>query len=215
MQTVIVVDDHILFREGLVSLLKNQPDFNVVGEAGNVQGAIQAALRLRPDVILMDFSLPDGTGLDAAVAILAQHPQAKIVFLTMHEEDDRLFAAIRSGAKGYLLKNIPVNQLLTSLRGLENDEAPLSRSMTSRLITEFSRQAQRLPTDSTAIAHLTNREREVLSELARGGANREIADRLFISENTVKNHVHNLLDKLDLANRRELIRFAQQQGLDR
>jgi two-component system NarL family response regulator len=215
MQTIIVVDDHILFREGLVSLLRNQPDFHVVGEAGTVQDAVHIALRLRPDVILMDFSLPDGVGLDAATAILAQAPQTKIVFLTMHEEDDRLFAAIRSGAKGYLLKNIPVNQLLTSLRGLEQGEAPLSRAMTSRLLVEFSRQAQTAPEKSASLSQVTEREREVLTELARGGTNREIANRLFISENTVKNHVHNLLEKLKLANRRELIQFARQQGLSR
>jgi DNA-binding NarL/FixJ family response regulator len=213
---LLIVDDHILFREGLASLFQAQPDFIVLGEAGNVQEAIEKARLLKPELILMDFSLPDGTGLDATQAILSEFPHIKIVFLTMHEDDERLFAAIQAGAKGYLLKNIPVTKLLLALRGLEQGEAPISRTMTTRILEEFSRaRTPHSPTGpgAAALEQLTDREREVLVELARGGLNRDIAERLFISENTIKNHVHNILEKLDLPNRREVILYAKRQGI--
>jgi DNA-binding NarL/FixJ family response regulator len=213
MINILIVDDHVLFREGLSSLFRSQPDFNVLGEAGSVREAIALALHLRPDVILMDFSMPDGTGLDATREILVEHPKAKIVFLTMHEDDERLFAAIRAGAKGFLVKNIPVMQLLESLRGLQVGEAPISRTMTARILEAFSQTDSQKADDASALELLTDREREVLIELGRGGTNREIANRLFISDNTVKNHIHNILEKLGLSNRREVIRYAQQRGL--
>jgi DNA-binding NarL/FixJ family response regulator len=213
MINILIVDDHVLFREGLSSLFRSQPDFNVMGEAGSVREAITLALHLRPDVILMDFSMPDGTGLDATREILVEHPGAKIVFLTMHEDDERLFAAIRVGAKGYLVKNIPVTQLLESLRGLQVGEAPISRTMTTRILEAFSQTDSQKVDDGSALEQLTERETEVLLELGRGGTNREIANRLFISDNTVKNHIHNILEKLGFSNRREVIRYAQQRGL--
>jgi two-component system NarL family response regulator len=212
MLNLLIVDDHILFREGLASLFKAQPDFAVLGEAGNVREAIEKARSLKPDLILMDFSLPDGTGLDATEVILAEMPQVKIVFLTMHEDDERLFAAIQAGAKGYLLKNIPVTKLLLALRGIERGEAPLSRSMTTRVLQEFSRiksAREQAPAIESGLEELTDREREVMQELVRGGSNKDIADRLFISENTVKNHVHNILEKLKLTSRRDIVRYAQ------
>ncbi|RME44896.1 MAG: DNA-binding response regulator [Caldilineae bacterium] len=212
---VLIVDDHILFREGLVNLLNAQPDIRVVGEAGSVHETIQMIDKLHPDIILMDVTLPDGTGLDATQAILAKQPDAKIVFLTVHEDDDRLFAAIRSGAKGYLLKNVPVSKLLSFLRGVSEGRAALSADMTSRILEEFSRLAT--PSSSTAsppeFRQLTAREIEILRELATGATNREIADQLIISEHTVKNHVRNILNKLNLKNRREVARFARQHGL--
>lgn len=216
MLNLLIVDDHVLFREGLASLVKAQPDFRVLGEAGNVREAIEKARALRPDLILMDFSLPDGTGLDATVEILAELPNTHIVFLTMHDEDERLFAAIRAGAKGYLLKNIPVMKLIHALRGIERGEAPISRAMTSSILKQFSKLQDTQPretTEGSVLQELTARELEIIQELLRGGSNQEIADRLFISENTVKNHIHNILEKLDLPNRREIIRFAQQKGI--
>lgn len=213
MQKILIVDDHVLFREGLASLFRAQTDFNVLGEAGSVREAILMAHKVRPDLILMDFSLPDGTGLDATKEIISSLPDTKIVFLTMHEEDDRLFSAIRSGAKGYLLKNLPVSQLLEELRGLERGEAPLSSAMTARVLNEFSRQGAVRSPSSAAYDLLTDREKEVLQELTTGGTNREIAQRLFISENTVKNHVHSILEKLNLSNRREAIKFVRKHGL--
>ena len=123
---LLVVDDHILFREGLVSLIARQPDMLVLGEAGTVEEAVELSRRLRPDLVLMDFNLPDGTGLDATRIILADQPQVRIVFLTIYDEDERLFSAVRLGAKGYLLKNIPVTHLLAALRAVERGEAALS-----------------------------------------------------------------------------------------
>jgi two-component system NarL family response regulator len=203
MINVLLVDDHALFREGLVSLLNRQSDFRVIGQAGTVQDAIKMARELKPDLVLMDFSLPDGTGLDATQAILSTHPDCDIVFLTVYEEDDRLFAAIRSGAKGYLLKNVPVAKLLEFLRGVEQGEAAITRAMASRVLDEFARLEPRPKHYYTGADDLTTRELEVLQELATGASNREIAESLSITENTVRNHVHNILTKLGLKNRRE------------
>jgi len=210
---VLIVDDHVLFREGLVSLLKAQPDITVVGEAGGVAEAIGMTRELEPDLVLMDFGLPDGTGLDATQAILAERPGTNIVFLTVHEQDDRLFAAIRCGAKGYLLKNVPVAKLLDYLRGVERGEAALSPTMTSHVLEEFARLDPSRDPGPAELAELTTRELEVLRELATGATNLEIADRLCISENTVKNHVGSILTKLNLSNRREAASLARRYGL--
>ncbi len=210
---ILIVDDHILFREGLTGLLRSQPDMEVIGECGTLNDAILQALQLKPDVVLMDFSLPDGTGLEATRAILTELPQTQIIFLTVHDNDDRLIAAIRAGAKGYLLKNLSVNKLLASLRALERGEAAISRIMMARILKEFAQ--SHLPSNGTPspLVGLTSREIEVLQELADGITNQEIATRLFISENTVKNHIHNILEKLNLHNRREAIEFARKNGL--
>jgi DNA-binding NarL/FixJ family response regulator len=210
---ILLVDDHILFREGLVSLLNSQPDLEVVGQAGSVLEAINLARELQPDLVLMDFGLPDGTGLDATQVILADRSETKIVFLTVHEEDDRLFAAIRSGAKGYLLKNVPVAKLLAFLRGIERGEAAITPVLASRILEEFSRLGPPRGRERVETGELTARELEVLKELATGASNREIADHLVIAENTVKNHMRNILAKLNLRNRREAAHFAQHQGL--
>lgn len=211
---ILIVDDHIMLREGLVSLIKPQPDFDVVGEAGSVAEAIQLANDLKPDLVLMDFGLPDGTGLDATKAILEIHPDANIVFLTVHEADDDLFAAIRYGAKGYLLKNVPVSKMLQALRGMGRGEAPLSREMTSRVLAELARSEKPQPHQKDAFSLLTSRELEVLRLIARGATNQQIADELFISVNTVKNHVHNMLEKLELKDRYELADYAGEHGLE-
>jgi DNA-binding NarL/FixJ family response regulator len=210
---LLIVEDHVLLREGLVSLLKAEPDFDVVGEAGSVAEAIAMSRQLKPNLILMDYSLPDGTGLDATRAILAENPDTDIVFLTIHESDDDLFAAIRSGAKGYLLKNIPVSKMVTALKGIEHGEAPLSRGMVSRILAEFARKDQMIESNLSADWALTSRELEVLKEISTGASNQEIANRLSISVYTVKNHIHNTLEKLDLKNRRQLADFASQHGL--
>jgi DNA-binding NarL/FixJ family response regulator len=211
---MLIVDDHVLFRQGLVSLFTEQADFEVVGESGSVGEAIEAARRLKPDLILMDFSLPDGTGVEATRAILKIRPETNIIFLTMHEDDERLFSAIRSGAKGYLVKNLPVAKLLASLRAIKQGQAPISREMASRIIDAFARsepgkQAQ----EPNLIEILTTREIDVFYELTTGASNQEIAERLFISENTVKNHVHNILEKLEMSNRREVASYAFRHGI--
>jgi DNA-binding NarL/FixJ family response regulator len=211
---IAIVDDHILFREGLISLVSHQPDMSVVGEGGSVQEAIELSRSLQPEIILMDFSLPDGTGLDAAEVILKERPETRIIFLTIHDDDERLFSAIRMGAKGFLMKNIPVARLLAALRGVQRGEAALSREMTARLMDAFSQiNPPSTPVPEAPFSVLTPRELEVLQELAKDATNRQIADWLFISENTVRNHVHNILEKLRISNRREAINLAHQNGL--
>ncbi len=211
---MLIVDDHVLFRQGLVSLFNHQPDFEVIGESGNVNEAIETARQLKPDLILMDFSLPDGSGVEATQAIVKVLPETTIVFLTMHEDDERLFSAIRSGAKGYLLKNLPVTKLLASLRALKNGQAPISREMTGRIIDAFAKsEPNKIVDKPNLIEILTSREIDVFYELITGASNQEIAERLFISENTVKNHVHNILDKLGMNNRREVASYAIRYGI--
>jgi two-component system, NarL family, response regulator DevR len=205
--TVLIVDDQILFRQGLVGLLNGQPDFKVVGEAGSVAEAIEQVSRLRPDLVLMDYGLPDGTGADATRDILAFEPATKIVILTVHEEDEVLLDAIRAGAKGYLLKNTRVERLLTFLRGLEEGAPAIEPQMTGRILEAFSK-PQRPQPQAAALASLSDREREVLDAVAAGASNAEIARRLFISENTVKNHVRKILSKLGLSSRREVAGYG-------
>jgi two-component system nitrate/nitrite response regulator NarL len=212
---ILIVDDHILFRQGLASLIGSQSDFTVVGEAGSVSEACQLARKLVPDLILMDFSLPDGTGAEATRAILEELPDVDIVFITVHDSDEFLMEAVCSGAKGYLLKNLPVAKLLDSLHGLARDEAAISRQMTSHLMKLISNQNRDRYSGNVDDLLLTARELEVLRELATGASNQEIAGHLCISINTVKNHVHNILQKLELDNRRQLAKFAVDQGYQR
>jgi two-component system NarL family response regulator len=210
---ILVVDDHILFREGLISLINSQPDFVVIGEASAAADAIRMAQDLSPDIILMDYGLPDATGVEATQTILSANPQIKIVFLTIHDNDAFLFEAIRSGARGYLLKNMPVSKLMAALRALERDEAAISRQMAARIMQEFARISKTGAGSDAALTTLTRRELEVLIALASGASNEEIAGRMFISVSTVKNHIHNILEKLNLKNRRELAHFAERHGL--
>jgi len=204
------VDDHILFREGLVAIIRSEPDLDVVGQAGSVKEAVALIGSLKPDVVLMDFGLPDGTGVDATRAVLSEYPECRIVFLTMSEEDDDLFSAVRSGAKGYLLKNMHPSKLVATIKSVYEGESALSRSMTLRLMEELARtKAPQHTGDPT----LTRRELDVLRELASGFSNSEIADHLFIAENTVKYHVHSILDKLGLSDRREAAEYAKKHGL--
>jgi len=210
---IMVIDDHILFREGLISLFRSTPDFTIVGEAGNVREGVESSRLLQPDIILMDFSLPDGTGVDATKAILKDLPGCKVIFLTVHEADDKLFAAIRAGAKGFLPKNVASSNLLSSLRALDRDEMALSRRMTSRIVEEFSHSSRQDMLSDEIFTKLSPREMDVLRELEPGISNYEIAQRLFLSENTVKHHVRNVLKKLGVKNRREASLLAQQAGL--
>ena len=210
---VLLVDDHVLFREGLVSLLAAQPDIKVVGQASSIREAIKLAHELKPTVVLMDLALPDGTGLEATPVILADRPETKIMFLTVHDDDERLFAAIRAGAIGYLFKDVRAAELLKRLRNVARGEAGISPAIAHRILVEFSR--TRAPHQATLAetTDLTTREIEIVRELARGSTNREIALRFVISENTVKNHVRNVLSKLHLRSRRDVADYARDHGL--
>lgn len=205
---ILVVDDQPLLLQGVAGLLNAQPDFCVVGTAASVRAAVLAARDLQPDLVLMDFSLPDGTGLDATLPILADRPATSIVFLTVFDDDDRLFAALRHGAKGYLLKNISGVDLVAALRAVVRGEAALAPTLSAHVVKEFAR----LPHPDGGRADeplLTDREHDVLRELGTGASNDEIAARLMISLSTVKNHIHNILTKLHVRNRREAIIYAR------
>ena len=214
---ILLVDDHVLFREGVASLLDIQSDMTVLGEAASVKEAVVKARELRPDVILMDISLPDGTGVEAAQQILTKHPEIKIVFLTVHEDDERLFEAIKCGGQGYLLKNMRTAELLDLLRGLDRGEAAISRQMANRIMSEFARMRTQLESVSTNTSDqeiaLTTREIDVLKLVTDGASNKDIAEQLVVAESTVKNHMSNILNKLHLKNRREAAAYARRYGL--
>jgi len=210
---LVIVDDHALFREGLASIIRVEPDIEVSGLAGTVQEAVEVVCMLKPDIVLMDFALPDGTGADATRMVLKEYPDCKIIFLTMSEDDENLFAAIRSGAKGYLLKNMSPSKLVATIRSVQRGESALSRSMTLRLMEELSRTKEPERLGDPSLAKLTHREMDVLRELATGLTNQEIADRLYLSENTVKYHVHSILEKLNLPGRRAASIFAKEHGI--
>ncbi len=209
---ILLVDDHALFREYLAGLIRTQPDFDVVGDVCTVREAVDTASARKPDITLMDYELPDGTGVDAACQILKDSPGAKVVFLTENVSDEYLFSAIRCGAKGFFRKNTSMAKLLEALRAINQGEAVLPGEFINRILEEFSH--WRLPpAREDALENLTFREIEILQHLSTGATNREIAGRLVITENTVKNHVHNILEKLELRNRREVVYFARQHGL--
>ena len=161
----------------------------------------------------MDYSLPDGNGADATRLVLDEHPDCKVIFLTMSDSDENLFAAIRSGAKGYLVKNMSPSKLVTTIRSVQQGESALSRSMTLRLMDELSRTKEPERLGDSSLAKLTRREMDVLRVLATGITNKEIAKRLYISENTVKYHVHSILEKLNLSDRRAAAKFAKEHGI--
>lgn len=212
MLSVLIVDSDIDFRSQLAGLLNSQPDFTVVGQVGSIQDAELIAENFCPSLVLMEFDLPDGDGLQAIRHIKEICPQTVVVCLAGHADEDSMISAIRSGAKGYLLKSLTAPKLLASLRGLRKGQAPISRTMVARLLEEFSRNNHH-PETLAAVDLLTPREMDVLLELVKGGSNREIAARLFISEYTVKNHVHSILRKLEVSNRREAVKYVQNSGL--
>ena len=210
---ILVVDDHVLFRDGVVSMLKDQPDMKVVAEAGSVSGAVKAAFKYRPDLILLDLGLPDGTGFDVMQAVLARLPNTIIVILTIHEDDTNLLAAVHRGAAGYLLKNLSGIKFIESLRGVGRGEVALSRKMMARVMKEVFRMGVFIGTPQS-IKNLTPRELEIAKLIGNGASNHVIAERLSIAETTVKIHVHNLLKKLDMHNRGEIASFTHRQEIN-
>ena len=211
---IILVDDHPLLRNGLANILNSQPDLEVAGEAGSIKEAIAMVEAHDPDLVIMDLGLPDGSGMDAIPRILAKKPETQIVILTINGSEQLAFTALRLGAKGFLLKDISAPALLSSVRGLGRGELAVSRAILSRFVTEAAhfhspRGAHENRPDST----LTGRELELLAELSNGASNSEIGQRLSISENTVKIHVHNILHKLNLESRQQAAAFARRHGL--
>jgi DNA-binding NarL/FixJ family response regulator len=209
---ILVVDDHSLFRDGLTSLLR-AANIEVVGEGSNGEEAVYQAEHLKPEIILMDLHMPKMTGLEALKIIKAKTPDVKIVMLTISDKSEDLIAAIEAGANGYLLKSLDSKSFLENLQRLERGEATLSHELTSHLIKHIVQSAKDTVNTSSKL-DLSERQWELLHLLARGLSNREIAKQLLISENTVKYHVRNILQKLNLKNRAEAAVFATQKGMD-
>ena len=211
---VLIADDHHLFREGLSRILNSQADFVAVGEAADGVEALIKARELRPDLILMDVGMPVCNGLEATRQIKQELPDVTIVMLTVRDDDEKLFQAIRNGAQGYLLKSIRREQMLALLRGAVQGEAAITPALGGRMLEEFRRidkQESRDPAEATGA--LTAREQEVLVLVAAGASNKEIAEKLSISSHTVKSHISNILSKLRLSSRREAASFARREGL--
>jgi len=208
---VLIVDDHKLFRQGLISLMRTRSDIvEVVGEASTAQEAIAMTERLQPQVVLMDIYMPHGDGLYATREIKRLFPQVAVVILTSSEKDEHLFEAVRSEASGYLLKDLDADELFDMLQGVAQGEAAMTRAMASRVLKGIARQSITGLESSDA---LTEREMAVLQLVAKGASNAQIADQLSISMNTVKTHLHNILDKLQLDNRTQAATYAIEHGL--
>lgn len=211
---MLVVDDHALFRRGLEIVLAQEPDIEVVGEAGDGAEAVEQAADLLPDVVLMDVRMPRRSGIEACTAIKDVVPSARIIMLTISDEEGDLYEAIKAGATGYLLKEITIDEVATAIRAVAGGQSLISPSMASKLLTEFATLIKRDGDRHQVPApRLTERELEVLRLVARGLNNRDIAKQLFISENTVKNHIRNILEKLQLHSRMEAVVYAVREKL--
>jgi DNA-binding NarL/FixJ family response regulator len=207
---VLVVDDHPLYREGLVGAIDTMPGKEVVGEAGDGAEAVRRTAELAPDVVVMDLHMPELNGVDATRAITADHPDVAVLVLTMLEGDDSVFAAVRAGAKGYLLKGADRAEIGRALDAVAHGEVVFSSSIAQRVLAFF---AGGRAAATTPFPELTEREREVLDLVARGLTNAEIARRLVVSDKTVRNHVSNVFAKLHVAGRAEAVARARDAGL--
>ncbi len=210
-QRIIIVDDHEVVRLGLRSLLDRHPDFEVVAEAGNGRDAIEKVGAYQPDVVVLDIRLPGTSGVEVCQQITEKFPGVKVIMLTSYAEDEMLFAAIRAGAAGYVLKQIGGDDLVRAIEAVGRGEALLDPSLTQRVFEEV-RKAQR-EEEASAFAELTNQEMQVLQLVSEGKTNREIADALYLGEGTVRNYVSNILGKLGVANRAEAAAYAVQHNL--
>jgi NarL family two-component system response regulator LiaR len=210
--TVLIVDDHEIVRRGIRAYLETQPDFNVIGEAASGEEAIQMALNLVPDVVLMDLILPGLDGVESTRRIKNLSPRTQIVVLTSYHEDEHIFPALKAGATAYILKDIRMDRLAEALHKAVNGEVTLHPRVAARVLQNIrgEREEERNP-----YTELTERELEVLKLLANGLSNSRIAEQLFISENTVKGHISNILSKLHLADRTQAAAFAWREGIVR
>jgi len=213
---LLLVDDQAMFREGLGTLLALQPDFEIAGEAGDGAAAVASAKRIRPDVVLMDLRMPGVGGVEATRRIKAAQPEVRVIVLTTFEEDEEVFAALRAGASGYLLKASPSEKLCEAIRLAARGESLLEPSVAAKLVAEFTRLAARVPAAMKPVVlaePLSVREREVLRLLAEGLSNKEIGQRLNIAEGTVKNHMSQVLGKLGVLDRTQAALRARELGL--
>lgn len=212
---VLIVDDHTLFRRGIADVLNSDDDLEVIGEATDGLEGIEKARELKPDVILMDLNMPRCTGLEAIQALQAEMPDINVLVLTVSEMEEDLFASVKYGAKGYLLKKAEPDELIQAINHVAKGESIVSPLMATKLLTEFqdlSVGVEKKPVEEDG-TELSPREGEVLQLVAKGATNREIGDTLFISENTVKTHLQNIMEKLHLANRSQAAAYAIQKGL--
>ena len=210
---VLIVDDHALFRDGIRGLLQAE-GIEVVGEASDGLEALEQTRRLNPDVVLLDIMMPRCDGLEATRLIKAEMPDAKIVILTAVEGDESIFEAIKSGAQGYLLKNMRAVEFISLLKGVERGEAAISSDVAGKILDDFSRRARGMRAERDA-EELTERELEVLRLVVEGHTNRRIGAKLGLSENTVKYHLRHILEKFHLQNRAQVVAYAMRRGLVR
>jgi DNA-binding NarL/FixJ family response regulator len=206
---VLVVDDHVLFRRGLDMVLGQEPDIALVGEAGDGAEALAKAADLLPDIVLLDVRMPRRSGIEACAAIKEVVPTTRIIMLTISDDEADLYDAVKAGASGYLLKEISIDEVSAAIRAVAGGQSLISPAMASKLLSEFASMIKKSD-DSRQIPapRLTDRELDVLKLVARGMNNREIGAKLFISENTVKNHIRNILEKLQLHSRMEAVMYA-------
>lgn len=207
---ILIADDHTLFRDGMRSLLASLADTEVVGEAASGLEAVRQAELVQPDVVLMDIQMPELNGIEATRRIVAASPHIGVVVVTMFEDDDSVFAAMRAGARGYVLKGADQAEMLRTLRAVARGEALFGPAIASRLMSYFAAPRSSAP---GVFPELTEREREVLSLIAQGYNNAEIAQRLVLSQKTVRNHVSNIFSKLQVADRAQAIVRAREAGL--
>ncbi len=207
---IVIVDDHPLFREGLIQTLKAEPDVEIVGEAGTADAAVRLASELLPDVVLLDITIPGG-GLTAACTIAATSPVIKIIMLTASEAEEDVVAALKSGARGYILKGVSGRELVKIVRDVYAGEAYVTPALAASLLSEIDSDKQRQPVTDPR-DDLTERERQILERVAAGMSNREIGQQLFLSEKTVKHYMTNILQKLHVRNRVEAALVAQKMG---
>lgn len=208
---ILIADDHSIVREGVRMILTSQEDFEVVGEAANGREAVDEARKLRPDVVVMDISMPDVSGIEATRRIRSELPTVQVMGLTMHEDESYVFELLKAGAAGYVLKRAAAEDLVAAVRAAHQGEAFLYPSVAKMVVQDF---LQRATAQETAtLDGLTDREREVLTLIAEGLTNQEIAGRLFISIKTVQTHRAHIMEKLNLHDRTELVRYAIRKGL--
>lgn len=209
---LLVVDDHAVVRSGLKMLLGGHGEMDIVGEAGSAAEALAETERLRPNVILMDIGLPDKTGIEATREIKAKFPDVNIVALTIHEDEEYFFQMLDAGASGYVPKRAAPEELITAIRAAANGEVYLYPSLAKLLVQDYLN-VERSAEENASLDGLTEREREVLTHLAEGASNREIASALVISPKTVERHRENIMRKLNLHSRAELVRYAIRKGI--